>query len=72
MLSGECRFLREFFDRKQYKITEQFQECVRRRATASMLNRPQLKGDHNAASEVVNAVWGSCFADTRPFDEVYR
>ncbi|KAL8704616.1 MAG: hypothetical protein Q9201_002202 [Fulgogasparrea decipioides] len=70
-LSGECRWLREFWKRSQWKFTQQFQECIRRRATLSVANRPECKNDVEAAT-VVNEVWDSCFPDTRPFDEVYR
>ncbi|KAF9734796.1 Mitochondrial inner membrane protease atp23 [Paraphaeosphaeria minitans] len=70
-LSGECRFAREFFTKNQWRITEQLQNCVRRRATLSMLARPGIKDDVHAA-KVVNEVWDSCFHDTRPFDEIYR
>lgn len=70
-LSGECRFTREFFGRNQWKVTEQLQACVRRRAALSMLARPGIKDDVHAA-KVVNEVWESCFNDPRPFDEIYR
>lgn len=70
-LSGECRFMREFFTKNQWRITEQLQHCVRRRATLSMLARPGIK-DEEHAGKVVNEVWDSCFKDTRPFDEIYR
>ena len=70
-LSGECRFAREFFQRGQFRVVQQHQECVRRRATLSLLARPDVKDDVQAA-RVVNEVWASCFADTRPFDEIYR
>jgi inner membrane protease ATP23 len=70
-LSGECRFTREFFTRGQWKVTEQLQACVRRRAALSMLARPGIKDDVHAA-KVVNEVWDSCFNDPRPFDEIYR
>ncbi|KAL8783941.1 MAG: hypothetical protein Q9213_004271 [Squamulea squamosa] len=70
-LSGECRWIREFWTRGQYKFTQQFQECIRRRAALSVANRPECKDDVQAA-KVVNEVWDSCFSDTRPFDEVYR
>lgn len=70
-LSGECRWSREFFTRGQLKLTQQHQECVRRRATLSVAGRPSCKDDVQAA-KVVNEVWESCFADTRPFDEIYR
>lgn len=70
-LSGECRFGREFWTRGQWKLTQQLQECVRRRATLSVMNRPGCKDDVHAA-RIVNEVWDSCFNDTRPFDEIYR
>ncbi|KAI9762248.1 MAG: spindle assembly checkpoint kinase [Chaenotheca gracillima] len=73
-LSGECRFTQEFFRRgkwKEFRITQLYQDCVRRRATISVSNRPWCKDDVQAA-KVVNEVWESCFRDTRPFDEVYR
>ncbi|KAF2637536.1 mitochondrial inner membrane protease-like protein ATP23 [Massarina eburnea CBS 473.64] len=70
-LSGECRFTREFFTKNQWRITEQLQNCVRRRATLSMMARPGVKDDVQAA-KIVNEVWDSCFNDTRPFDEIYR
>ena len=70
-LSGECRFWREFWHRSQWKVTYQHQECVRRRATISVSKRPNCKDDVEAA-KAVNDVWDSCFADTRPFDEIYK
>ncbi|KAG9229735.1 mitochondrial inner membrane protease Atp23 [Amylocarpus encephaloides] len=70
-LSGECRFMREFFTRGQWKVTQQHQECVRRRAVQSVMARPACKNDVHAV-KVVNEVWDSCFADTRPFDDIYR
>ncbi|KAL8674799.1 MAG: hypothetical protein Q9168_000780 [Polycauliona sp. 1 TL-2023] len=70
-LSGECRWFQEFFNKGQHRITQQFQECIRRRAIASMTGRPGVKDDVQAA-KVVNEVWDSCFPDTRPFDEIYR
>ena len=70
-LSGECRFMREFWTRGQWKITAQLQECVRRRAALSVAARPACKDDVQAA-RVVNEVWEGCFRDTRPFDEIYR
>lgn len=71
MLSGECRWTREVLTRGNYTLTEQFQNCVRRRAVQSMMARPWVKDDVQAV-KVVNEVWDSCFSDTRPFDEVYR
>ncbi|EMC93472.1 hypothetical protein BAUCODRAFT_75967 [Baudoinia panamericana UAMH 10762] len=70
-LSGECRWAREFFTRGQWNLTQQLQECVRRRATLSVSKRPGCVDDVQAA-RVVNEVWDKCFTDTRPFDEIYR
>lgn len=71
-LSGECRWTREFLTRGQWSLTQQLQECVRRRAALSVANRPACKGDPEKATRIVNEVWDSCFNDTRPFDEIYR
>ncbi|UQC78347.1 peptidase M76 family protein [Colletotrichum lupini] len=71
MLSGECRWTREAFTRGNWSLSQQFQDCVRKRAIQSVLNRPRCKDDVQA-TKVVNQVWESCFSDTRPFDEVYR
>ncbi|KEY74159.1 hypothetical protein S7711_00319 [Stachybotrys chartarum IBT 7711] len=71
MLSGECRWTREALTRGNWTLTQQFQNCVRRRATQSVTARPSCKGEEHAA-QVVRQVWDSCFSDTRPFDEVYR
>ncbi|EAS35599.3 mitochondrial inner membrane protease ATP23 [Coccidioides immitis RS] len=70
-LSGECRWMREFFSRGQWKFAQHHQECVRRRAILSVQARPACK-DEQHATQVVNEVWDSCFRDTRPFDEIYR
>jgi inner membrane protease ATP23 len=70
-LSGECRFMREFWTRGQWRVTQQLQECVRRRAALSVAARPGCRDDVQAV-RVVNEVWESCFYDTRPFDEIYR
>jgi hypothetical protein len=70
-LSGECRWTREFFTRNNFTITQQHQNCVRARAVRSVMARPSCKDDVQAV-KVVNEVWDSCFADTRPFDEIYR
>ncbi|KAF5026639.1 hypothetical protein F66182_1265 [Fusarium sp. NRRL 66182] len=71
MLSGECRWTKEAFTRGNWKLTQQFQNCVRKRAVMSLLGRERCKDDVQAA-KVINQVWDSCFSDTRPFDEVYR
>ncbi|KIV96754.1 hypothetical protein PV10_00576 [Exophiala mesophila] len=70
-LSGECRWANEFFGNKFMKFTNHHQECVRRRAVQSLIGRPDCKDDVKAV-KAVNEVWDSCFADTRPFDEIYR
>ncbi|KAK0629846.1 peptidase M76 family-domain-containing protein [Bombardia bombarda] len=71
MLSGECRWTRESFTRGNWTLTQQFQNCVRMRAVASVMARPTCKDDVHAV-KVVNEVWDSCFSDKRPFEEVYR
>ncbi|KAM0297500.1 hypothetical protein HYE67_007323 [Fusarium culmorum] len=71
MLSGECRWAKEAFTRGNWKLTQQFQNCVRRRAIDSIVGRTACKDDVDA-TKAVNSVWDSCFADTRPFDEVFR
>ncbi|KAF2236983.1 hypothetical protein EV356DRAFT_442594 [Viridothelium virens] len=70
-LSGECRFTNEVWRRGQWGLTQKLQDCVRRRATLSVTERPNCQDDVHAA-RVVNEVWDSCFNDTRPFDEIYR
>ena len=70
-LSGECRWGREFFTRGQWGVTQQLQECVRRRAALSVAARPGCR-DRKQAEMVVNEVWDSCCRDTRPFDEIYK
>jgi len=71
MLSGECRWGREAITRGNWTLTQQFQRCVRLHAIQSVMMRPRCKDDVHA-TKVVNEVWDSCFADTRPFDEVYK
>lgn len=71
MLSGECRWTREALTRGNWTLTQQFQRCVRARAVQSVMARPRCRDDVEAV-RVVNEVWDSCFADTRPFDEVFR
>ncbi|BFZ60407.1 Mitochondrial inner membrane protease atp23 [Saitoella coloradoensis] len=70
-LSGECRWWREF---KKYgfgDFVKHHQACVKRRATLSVMAHPHCE-DKEHAEMVVNQVFDSCFADTRPFDEIYR
>ena len=63
--------MQEFFTRGQFKVSQQHQECVRRRAVISVTNHPMCR-DKAKAKKVVSEVWDSCFADTRPFDEIWR
>ena len=70
-LSGECRWTREFFKRKQFSFTQHFQDCVRRRAVLAVKMNDSCKSDVQAV-QTVNEVWDGCFPDTRPFDEIYR
>ncbi|WVQ81808.1 mitochondrial inner membrane protease ATP23 [Cryptococcus sp. DSM 104549] len=68
-LSGDCRFTREF-KRGFYAFNKQHQTCVKRRAVLSVLANPACTSPE-MAEKAVNEVWDSCFADTRPFDEIY-
>lgn len=70
-LSGECRWTNEFFGNKIMAFTSHHQDCVKRRAVLSVMNRPNCP-DEDAAKRAVDDVWRSCFKDTRPFDEIYR
>ncbi|SCU89122.1 LADA_0E13784g1_1 [Lachancea dasiensis] len=71
-LSGECRFMQEFARRGLgFKVSNGHQECVRRRATLSVMGNPSCK-DQKHAEKIVSEVWDSCFSDTRPFEEIYR
>ncbi|KAL8278746.1 hypothetical protein RQP46_008815 [Phenoliferia psychrophenolica] len=67
-LSGDCRAGREW-RRMNFGLAKQHQACVRRRAILSVAANPNCKSN-DEAERAVNEVWESCFADTRPFDEV--
>ncbi|KAG0231479.1 Mitochondrial inner membrane protease atp23 [Actinomortierella wolfii] len=69
-LSGDCNWSREFFDRGIRKFTKQHQECVKRRAIVSVEANPHCP-NRREAEKAVNAVFESCYNDTRPFDEFY-
>ncbi|PWN90041.1 hypothetical protein FA10DRAFT_259954 [Acaromyces ingoldii] len=68
-LSGDCSWGREV-TRREYAFTKQHQACARRRAILSVQAHPNCK-DHAEAERAVDEVWTGCFADTRPFDELY-
>ncbi|KAI8359720.1 peptidase M76 family-domain-containing protein [Mortierella sp. GBAus27b] len=68
-LSGDCNWSREF-KRGIYTFTKQHQECVKRRAILSVEGNPSCPS-RAAAERAVNAVFESCYNDTRPFDEFY-
>nr|XP_031859963.1 mitochondrial inner membrane protease ATP23 [Kwoniella shandongensis]KAA5527035.1 mitochondrial inner membrane protease ATP23 [Kwoniella shandongensis] len=68
-LSGDCRWTREV-KRGFYAFNKQHQACVKRRAILSVLANPACTSP-DMAEKAVNEVWESCFADTRPFDEIY-
>ncbi|KAI8073179.1 metalloprotease ATP23 [Gongronella butleri] len=68
-LSGDCRWTNEL-RRGFYTFTKQHQACVKRRAVLSVQQNPHCKSKEEA-ERAVNSVFESCFADTRPFDEIY-
>lgn len=68
-LSGDCHWTREI-QRGFFSFTKQHQTCVKRRAVISVTQNPNCK-DAEEAERAVSSVFESCFADTRPFDEIY-
>ncbi|KAI8080429.1 peptidase M76 family-domain-containing protein [Thamnidium elegans] len=68
-LSGDCRWTREM-QRGFFTFTKQHQVCVKRRAVLSVTQNPNCKNVEEA-ERAVSSVFESCFADTRPFDEIY-
>ncbi|QSL64755.1 hypothetical protein MERGE_002057 [Pneumocystis wakefieldiae] len=69
-LSGECRWWREFKNGTINTFRKHHQECVKRRAILSVMGHPACK-DMDHAKQVVMQVFEPCFADTRPYDEIY-
>lgn len=71
-LSGECGWWREYKagNTGLTDIAKHHQECVRRRATRSMAASSHVKTEEEAKF-LVNAVFQSCFQDTRPFERMY-
>ncbi|KAI8986594.1 peptidase M76 family-domain-containing protein [Pilobolus umbonatus] len=68
-LSGDCKWTREIA-RGFYTFTKQHQTCVKRRAVISVALNPHCNSE-DEAERAVSSVFDSCFADTRPFDEIY-
>ncbi|KAI7907236.1 peptidase M76 [Cokeromyces recurvatus] len=68
-LSGDCRWTKEI-QRGFFTFTKQHQECVKRRAILAVTKNPSCKNEEDAERAVLS-VFESCFADTRPFDEIY-
>ncbi|CAM6118711.1 unnamed protein product [Calypogeia fissa] len=64
-LSGDCKWTLELL-RGHTNIRQQQQVCVRRRAQLSVAMNPHCsEGD---AKKAVDAVWKTCYEDTKPFD----
>lgn len=68
-LSGDCRYTSEL-QRMNFSFTKNHQACVRERAIMSVSQNKSCP-DMETARRAVNEVFDSCFADTRPFDEIY-
>ncbi|XP_006652425.1 mitochondrial inner membrane protease ATP23 [Oryza brachyantha] len=64
-LSGDCHYKRELL-RGFMKMRGHEQECVKRRALISVRNNPFCS--ETVAKDAVEAVWETCYNDTRPFD----
>lgn len=64
-LSGDCHYKRELL-RGFLNIRGHEQECVRRRVMQSVTANPFCS--EAAAKDAMEAVWGTCYNDTKPFD----
>ncbi|KAH6756656.1 Ku70-binding family protein [Perilla frutescens var. hirtella] len=66
VLSGDCHYLREYL-RGHKNLRGHEPECVRRRATASVRSNPNCT--ESMTKMAVDAVWETCYNDTKPFDK---
>ncbi|KAK1441184.1 hypothetical protein QVD17_07024 [Tagetes erecta] len=64
-LSGDCHYKRELL-RGYVKIRGHEQDCVRRRVMKSLASNPYCS--QAAAKDAMEAVWDTCYNDTKPFD----
>ncbi|XP_021762120.1 mitochondrial inner membrane protease ATP23-like [Chenopodium quinoa] len=64
-LSGDCHFKRELL-RGYMKLRGHEQDCVKRRVMKSVMANPHCS--ETAAKDAMEAVWETCYNDTRPFD----
>ncbi|KAM0039572.1 putative peptidase M76, ATP23 [Helianthus debilis subsp. tardiflorus] len=64
-LSGDCHYKRELL-RGFVKIRGHEQDCVRRRVMKSLACNPYCS--QAAAKDAMEAVWDTCYNDTKPFD----
>ncbi|KAJ0694383.1 putative peptidase M76, ATP23 [Helianthus annuus] len=64
-LSGDCHYKRELL-RGFIKIRGHEQDCVRRRVMKSLACNPYCS--QAAAKDAMEAVWDTCYNDTKPFD----
>lgn len=64
-LSGDCHYKRELL-RGYMKLRGHEQDCVKRRVIKSVMGNPYCS--EAAAKDAMEAVWDTCYNDTRPFD----
>nr|XP_043617514.1 mitochondrial inner membrane protease ATP23 [Erigeron canadensis] len=64
-LSGDCHYKRELL-RGFVKLRGHEQDCVRRRVMKSLASNPYCS--EAAAKDAMEAVWDTCYNDTKPFD----
>ncbi|KAF8089870.1 hypothetical protein N665_0495s0018 [Sinapis alba] len=64
-LSGDCHFKRELL-RGFIKLRGHEQECIKRRVLKSLCGNPYCS--EVAAKDAMEAVWDTCYNDTKPFD----
>ncbi|WZZ30116.1 hypothetical protein YC2023_013517 [Brassica napus] len=64
-LSGDCHFKRELL-RGFIKLRGHEQECIKRRVLKSLRGNPYCS--EVAAKDAMEAMWDTCYNDTKPFD----
>ncbi|WZY96490.1 hypothetical protein YC2023_068819 [Brassica napus] len=64
-LSGDCHFKRELL-RGFIKLRGHEQECIKRRVLKPLHGNPYCS--EVAAKDAMEAVWDTCYNDTKPFD----
>jgi inner membrane protease ATP23 len=67
-LSGDCFYWKENFARLKFGWKAHQQDCVKERATKSILCVRDVS--ENEAKQIVDKVFSTCFKDTSPFERI--